>query len=254
MEYKKEPYESWTNSENNMTYLFYKTKDDSISVSLKSDSLSTELMHSVDGAFSETIHLYEDVVKYVFSQNLQQQPTFLSLGLGMGYVEILVCAYVLKNHPNQPFKIFSFEKENDLRTFFKKFIFGEEIPRVFQESYHQIINMFCSYYGISYDELKGGIKNRIENNSIELFGEYNLHIQLEKLINGLFFDAFSFNTSPELWADELIEKILRSCAPKAAFATYASRSHLKKLLLGHGFTLEKKKGYGGKKESTFAYR
>ena len=252
MEYKKEPYDSWTNETNKMSYLFYKTKDDSISVSLKSENYSTELMHSVDGAFSETIYLYSDVLKYALNNSIEI--VFLSLGLGIGYIEILVCAYVLKNFPGKKFTLFSFEKEDDLRIFFQKFIFEEEIPAVFQEAYTQILNLFCVHYEINYVELKNEIRNRIKNNEIIFYGEYNLQTNLEAPINGLFFDAFSINTSPELWTDDLIEKILNSCATHAAFATYAARTQLKKLLVSHDFKLEKKKGYGGKKESTFAFR
>jgi len=251
MEYKKEAYTSWTNNSKSMTYLFYKTKDNSISVSLQAENYSTELMHSVDGAFSETIYLYEDIVKYVF---LNSEHTFLSLGLGMGYIEILVCAYVLKNFPEQKFQLFSFEKEEELRNFFKKFIFEEEIPAPFQDAYTQILNLFCTHYDLNATQLKNEIKLRLEKNEIILFKDYNLHTVLPEKVNGLFFDAFSINTSPDLWADELVGKILSSCSSYAAFATYAARTHLKKLLLQHDFILEKKKGYGGKKESTFAYK
>lgn len=255
MSYIKEPYSHWTNSTNNLTYFFYKTKDNSISVSIKSENYSTELMHSVDGAFSETLYLYEDVVKYVFNHvENDKNCHFLSLGLGMGYVEMLVCAYAIKNFPNKNFTIFSFEKEKELKDFFIKFVFDENIPQIFKDTYVDIMQIFCNYYGLKTEELKLQLKNKIENKQIILYDEYNLQTNLNSSINGLFFDAFSFNTSPELWADELLEKILSSCENCAAFATYASRTHLKKLLLAHGFKLEKKQGYGGKKESTFACR
>jgi hypothetical protein len=253
MEYKKEPYASWENSTNTLSYFFYKTKDDSVSVSLKTEQYGTELMHSVDGAFSETIYLYEDVVKYVLSQSEIKVPSFLSLGLGMGYVEILLCAYLLKNNICNPVRIFSYEKEFELRDFFRKYIFNEEIPAVFKNAYDDIISKFTIYYKLDSD-LKLAIQNKIKQNEIILNADYNMNTQLDYSINGLFFDAFSINTSPDLWEDSLLHKILSLCDTKAAFATYAARTHLKRVLLEHGFHLEKKKGYGGKKESTFAYR
>ncbi|MES2615237.1 MAG: MnmC family methyltransferase [Bdellovibrionota bacterium] len=252
MEFKKEAYATWSNDATSLSYLFYKTKDNSISVSLKSETVSTELMHSVDGAFSETIYLYEDIVKYAAQLPLQNNSCiFLSLGLGLGYVEILICAYMFKHYPHVKFKIFSFEKEPELRVFFKKFIFDEnDIPSIFKDSYNHIFNLFSQYYELSSLELKTFIKN----SNIIFYEEYNLLTEVNEPINGLFFDAFSINTSPELWADDLINKILGSCHEHAAFATYAARTHLKRLLMEHGFKLEKKKGYGGKKESTFAFR
>lgn len=251
MEYKKEPYDSWTNLEKTMTYLFYKTKDNSISVSLKNENVSTELMHSVDGAFSETIYLYEDVVKYVLNNTHSSHNIFLSLGLGMGYIEILVCAYTLKYFPNVNFKIYSYEKEPELREFFQKYILDKEIPSVFQESYDSILKLFCEYYELNCVDLK----KELRKGNIIFCHEYNNNVNVELPVNGLFFDAFSINTSPELWEDALIQKILKQCHKKcAAFATYAARTHLKKLLVEFGFQLQKKPGYGGKKESTFAFK
>ena len=255
MEYKKESYAAWKNSSNQISYLFYKTKDNSVSLSLQSEDESTELMHSVDGAFSETVYLYEDIVKTVLNNShVNNKNVFLSLGLGLGYVEILVTAYFLKNCPSKKFKIYSYEKKEDLRCFFKKFIFGEEIPFVFYECYKSIVVNFCQLYSLQEEQLLQELKNRILNQEILFCEDYHLNTQIPEKINGLFFDAFSIKTSPDLWEDELIHQILNACDSNACFATYACRSHLKKLLVSHHFILQKKKGYGGKKQSTFAYR
>ncbi len=252
MEFKKVPYSSWVNVEKNISYLFYKTKDDSISVSLTAQNYSTELMHSVDGALTETIYLYESVVKHACKQNLPLN--FLSIGLGLGYIEILVCAYLLKYSPQSNFKIFSFEKESELTFFFKEYILERAIPPDFEQTYNSIVESFCQQYALTFVELKRALKNAIENKQIILYGEYALGVELDCPVSGVFFDAFSAGTAPELWTNELLSQIMQSCGPEASFATYASRTALKKQLLAHGFCLEKKPGYGGKKESTFAFK
>lgn len=250
--YIKKHYGEWSNPTNDTSFLFYKTQDNSVSVSLTSATQSTELMHSVDGAFSETIYLYENVVKFVVDNNLPLH--FLSIGLGIGYVEILICAYLLKHTITQPFQIFSFELEIDLRIFFSNFFAEKEIPHLFKESYEQILNLYSSHYELQPLELKNFIKEKIESKQIKFYEGFDLNSEIQETVYGVFFDAFSANTCPNLWTDILITKILNLCGPKAAFATYASRAHLKKALQEKGFYLEKKVGFGGKKESTFAFK
>jgi hypothetical protein len=253
MEYQKIPYDQWKNPINNVTYFFYHTKDNSISVSLKSSEEDTELMHSVDGAFSETVYLYEDIVKYALEQNIQN-PVFLSLGLGLGYVEILVCCALLKQNSNQNITVFSYEKKEDLTNFFRCYFMGQDIPKPFFECYEDILSKFATHYDLPKNSIFDAVKKRLFREEILLKSSFHQETKIEKPLNGLFFDAFSIKTSPDLWEEELIRKILGSCAPKASFATYACRSLLKSLLCEYQFTLHKKKGYGGKKQSTFATR
>jgi len=250
MHFKKEPYATWKNTQNNTNYLFYRTQDNSISVSVQREGYSTELMHSVDGALSETIYLYEAVVKFACENNLPLH--FLSIGLGVGYIEILTCVYLFKHGNTGDFKIFSFESENDLVSFFKKYIYGEDIPADFLNTYEFILHAYCAYYGTQASEIKEFIKHAVENKNLIFYGSYDLSTVLTDKISGVFFDAFSAGTAPELWTNELIGKILNSCDLKVSFATYASRAALKRLLIEHGFVLEKKAGYGGKRQSTFA--
>ena len=255
MDYQKIPYDSWTNEKSGMTYLFYKTKDESVSVSLKSETVSTELMHSVDGAFSETVYLYQDIIQYALKTcNSERKFNFLSLGLGLGYVEIMVCAYFLKHCPNENFTVFSYEENEDLRNFFYKFIFEEQIPAPFQQCYESILQNFSQLYSLEINQLKNELKRRISQSQILLEGSFSLETKINEPIHGLFFDAFSINTSPDLWEDSLLHHILGFCDEYTSFATYAARTHLKRVLLEHRYQLAKKKGYGGKKESTFAFR
>jgi tRNA U34 5-methylaminomethyl-2-thiouridine-forming methyltransferase MnmC len=58
-----------------------------------------------------------------------------------------------------------------------------------------------------------------------------------------------------LWNQDLLEAMIEFLAgPKCVFASYASRTVLKKALKKFGFKLEKRAGFAGKREATFAVR
>jgi hypothetical protein len=61
-----------------------------------------ETMHSLRGAFNETVYIYGTALDRARSaatrsSQLSFSPRTLSLGLGLGYVEILSAAYALKS-------------------------------------------------------------------------------------------------------------------------------------------------------------
>ncbi len=70
-----------------------------------------------------------------------------------------------------------------------------------------------------------------------------------------FFDAFSSKATPGLWNEEFLNQfLLRAPGKPCVFATYASTATLKKALKTAGFELKDQLGFGGKRESTRAYR
>ncbi len=250
-----EAYASWhESSDSQMKYMFYKTKDGSPSVSMGNEYSRTELMHSTDGAFSETLYLYEPIVEFVANQCSNY--TFLSVGLGLGYVEMMIVGYFLKQgiFDKDRFRIFSYEKDGSLKSFFYSFFLGDKVPNLFYDTYTEIINMYAKHYVIAVHELKEAMKKALLQNNILLLSDFNLSTSVPEKVQGVFFDAFSAGTSPELWSSEALDHVFNQCDTPCALATYASRSDLKKALHRHGFELLKKQGYGGKKHSTFAQR
>jgi len=252
------PQSVWTSPQSGITFSFAHTNDSSYSVSLKSGDFSTEYMHSEAGAFSETIYLYEPVLQFALTNNLP--PSFLCVGLGIGYIELMCVAYFLKHAPHliEKIKIYSYEKEDELRTFFSLFCttYPKQVPELqnpFFECYEDILTRTAQHYGLETGVFAEHMKNLIQNGQILLSSSWSTAEQIPPC-SGVFFDAFSAGTTPELWEQDAILHVLGSLGPQASFATYASRTKLKELLSETGFVLEPKKGFGPKKESTFAYK
>lgn len=246
------------NENNKFSANFFKTKDDSISIALEMNQIQSELMHSESGAFSETLYVYLPVVEFIVKNNLK--PKFLSIGLVAGYIEIMLVSYLIKrakeNEKIQNLIIESFEAEVKLIEFFKSYFFDENIPSAFKNCYDKIIELNCAYFTIEKKILKAEIKKLIILNKLRFNEKYLLNTQIQNPAHGIFFDAFSVNSSPELWEEKLIWNILsiKNAAPSCSFATYASKTILKKILKENNFILQKKKGFSGKRECIYAER
>ncbi|WP_397600126.1 MnmC family methyltransferase [Silvanigrella sp.] len=237
---------------------FIRTLDNSISIQIGKNEDQYELMHSESGAFSETIYIYLPVLESILKNNLK--PIFLSIGLGAGYIEIMIVAFLMKNlylRDNiNDFCIESFESENRLIYFFKSYFLEKEIPTPFKNCYDHILELNANYFKLDKNALKLEIKNLIIANKINFNQKFLMTTNLKTPVFGIFFDAFSSHSSPELWETELIENIfsIKNAENKCIFATYASKNLLKKQLKSNQFHIHKKKGFSGKRECIYAER
>jgi len=76
-----------------------------------------------------------------------------------------------------------------------------------------------------------------------------LEIQLpDNTFDLVYFDAFSPTTQPELWSEDLFNKIYNSMKQGAIFVTYSTKGDVKRALKHSGFRIEKLQGPIGKRE------
>ncbi len=68
-----------------------------------------------------------------------------------------------------------------------------------------------------------------------------------------FLDGFSPARNPQLWGDEVFEQIARLSRPQATFATYTSAGSVRRGLQNAGFSVERKQGFGRKREMMTGY-
>ncbi|MFN8240899.1 MAG: tRNA (5-methylaminomethyl-2-thiouridine)(34)-methyltransferase MnmD [Bacteroidales bacterium] len=66
----------------------------------------------------------------------------------------------------------------------------------------------------------------------------------------IYFDAFAPSKQPDMWTEEIIEKIASMTVSGGIFVTYSSRGELKRSLKRNGFSVELLKGPPGKREVT----
>lgn len=242
----------------NISVFFQTTSDDSLSLKLKKCEKESELMHSTGGAFSETIYVYSPVVEFIINHKLD--PIFISIGLGVGYIEIMIVAFLMAKSPHllksNLFCIQSFESENIFIKFFKGYFLEENVPDSFRICYDKMLDLNSKHFLVAKEALKSEIRKIILNSKIIFHKEFLEDSKMKYPAHGIFFDAFSAQSSPDLWEDRVLKNVFhgQNCSPIASFATYASRTILKRILKENCFILKKKKGFLGKRECILAER
>ncbi|MEL6843637.1 MAG: tRNA (5-methylaminomethyl-2-thiouridine)(34)-methyltransferase MnmD [Bacteroidota bacterium] len=85
------------------------------------------------------------------------------------------------------------------------------------------------------------------------------HIKLEEFIpqgsyDLIYFDAFAPNSQPELWTEQMMQRMYEMTTAGGIFVTYSAKSSVRRGLQAAGYTVEKLPGPPGKREMLRATR
>jgi hypothetical protein len=212
-----------------------------------------ESMHHSGGAWSETQQIYGRAIDEVY-QKWQANPVkiqFVVVGLGLGYIELLIAQMAEKyRYPLELIQIDSFESVPELKNYFINWVKNEDLACEISNIYNEVAKFV-------------GENCKINLQSIFQYGQLQIHstlnqesmVQLQTNIDysGLMYDAFSSKTNPELWHEEFLKSLMALHHSEfAVVATYASKGTLKRALKYHNFISNEEKGFQGKRNSTFA--
>ena len=228
----------------NLQFKVFLTKDGSPTLE-DSGIQQAQTMHHRGGAFSETAEIYGKPIHAALEKGKTQ---FLVMGLGLGYIELEIAKQAIQlGVPPGKIHILSFESVLPLRTAFLKNL------RVAQDSVYQRVFSFypseCrAYLQALYDTQAWRIEGKMDAPRLA-------EIEFEARFHCLLFDAYSSKASPELWTSEfLFDFLMKTRDPEFCyFSTYACTSILKAVLQRAGFVVQKRKGFLGKRDSTFAF-
>lgn len=247
-------------------FTFETTEDGSPTLRIGSPtepSLS-EAMHSLKGAFSETVYIYGSAIQLGLER--QFTPRVLSLGLGLGYVEILACGLALRTSKNLSeeaashllarFGGESFEIIPELRNWFHQWALRKtDVPPAFAATYDSILERTAQHSGVDPQEIRDLLAKLLLSGRWLLREALAPTTEFSASFGCICFDAFSSKTSPELWTEPfLMEFFAKTTAPQAVLSTYACTGALKRALRNSGFTLNIREGFSSKRDSTFAVR
>ncbi len=79
-------------------------------------------------------------------------------------------------------------------------------------------------------------------------------VELEEQFDVVYFDAFSPEKQPEMWNENVFEKIYHHTNPDGVLATYSVKGVVKRALKSVGFQVEKRPGPPGKREILVAIK
>lgn len=229
----------------NSKFVLHTTADGSPTLAL----FGGEMMHNHDGAFSETCYVYEPVVDSVLEN--RGNVTILSLGLGLGYVEMLAFSKALSMERRHQLTLHSFESNKFLVNSFVDWLSGRHVTL----PYDEIATRFEQRFQLSPGRIRHALLESLVENKLLLRGPLQLDTQHTQPYNGICFDAFCAKTNPELWSDDLLNHVLTHADRNlACFATYAATTRLKKILKTFGFEHGHRKGFSRKRECILAHK
>ena len=193
-------------------FQFQATADESPTLRLSSadGTGSSEAMHSLMGAYSETAYIYGTAIETMLAKGFA--PRILSMGLGLGYVELLATALFIKSDREAEAEIESFEIVPELRDYFVAWLRQENTPADFARTYDQIIDRTATETGVNRREIKISLAALHREGRWRLREALDAKTRFTASYGCICFDAFSSKTSPDLWTEEFLKEFLLRAA------------------------------------------
>lgn len=220
------------------------------------ESERSESMHHSGGAFAETTYIYEPVIAACFSMPGPPLRVIVSLGLGLGYNELLIAKHAIQQKQDHSvsmpvqMQIYSYESDAWLREQFQDWLRGSETGCL-----AEVYSRICEHLEMSSIDLRKELRRMRDEQVLHLLPALSQAEQLPQAINVFLWDAFSKRLSPELWNETFLTRCFAKADPKGcAFASYAFNGNLKRALQASGFVVELRKGFRGKRGATQAIK
>jgi tRNA U34 5-methylaminomethyl-2-thiouridine-forming methyltransferase MnmC len=210
-----------------------------------------ETYHSIDGAVQESRHVYIHCGLNYFIEhraNKEDSINILEIGFGTGLNALLT---IIEQHNNplltkcpiyyETVELYPLEEEEWSRlnypeklslTNLKNNNKKEAVSEIFK-TIHQSEWGVMTKIGISFNLMK-----RKEN---------ILDFEPSRIFDIVFFDAFSPNSQPELWGQEIFNKIAKHLHNESILTTYSSKGDVKRALRASGFIITRLHGVGTKR-------
>lgn len=215
-----------------------------------------ESMHHSGGACAETLLIYGKPIRQVLEE--VENPHFLIVGLGLGYIELVIAreALLLGKNSAQVGLITSYESVSELKEFFFKWLHDkkEELLDEVWNIYESVISNLIRETSLQSEDLKSFLRSHFKNLS-DIQSALDVDVKLPSRYHCILYDAFSSKTSPFLWEEEFLVHLLHEgSAYSCILSTYACKGSLKRALRNEGFEVVVREGFQGKRNSTLGIR
>lgn len=209
-------------------------------------SANVESMHHRGGAAAESEYIYGHCLEQGLSRGLNRA---LSVGLGLGYNELITFKKFKQAERLHELRLTSFELKPVLVESFLKYLEdGTDRESTYAEVFKAV--------GVDRREAKDFFISALQRKQWQIKGDFSKvldEVQPEYQI--LLYDAFSSKTDPGLWGEDFLLQLLQQkVASTAVLSTYACTGALKRSLKNAGFTVQLRPGFQSKRECTFAER
>ena len=233
-----------------LKFRIFTTEDGSPTLIWSRDDGYEEKMHHSGGALTESLFIYQTALREALGRGWPGR--VLSLGLGLGYNELIAAAEFMKSGTSD-WKIWSFEAEDSLRENFACWLTGAKSELA--EIYEDILRRTAASFEVSPAALFGFAREGLHCGKLELRGRFPEDAADVSGGTCVFYDAYSKKMDAGLWEENsLTTRLAPLLAPGCVLSTYAATGSMNRALKILGFRLLPRAGFLGKRESTLAIR
>ena len=195
-----------------------------------------ENYHSTHGAIQESMHVYINSGLYACTL---QKVNILEIGFGTGLNAFLT--------------LIESEKTNKQIHYYSLELYPLDIKDAKQLNYtKQLTKANGTEYFLAIHEATWGKKVRISPtfslHKIKTDFSTSNEIETNALFDVIYFDAFAPEKQPEMWTQQIFNKLFSLCNKNAIITTYCAKGVVRRMLQSAGFTVERLPGPPGKRE------
>lgn len=192
-----------------------------------------EHYHSKHGAIQEAYHVF---IKNGLAQVFLDKFSILEIGFGTGlnafitYLEAQKTSKIIDYIGVEAYPVDSSE--------IRQLNYVSELNAIeFQSIFDEMHHVFWEQ------------KNQISTNfSLTKRQQFFQNIDDENTFDLIYFDAFGARVQPELWTEEVFEKMYKSLKINGILVTYAAKGSVRRAMQKVGFKVERLQGPPGKRE------
>ncbi len=198
-----------------------------------------EHYHSTAGSLGESIYVYQKQALEYYLQLFpdKKQINIFEVGFGVGLNAFVTLIYALDK--DLQINFYSIEKFPLQPADLYNFSLGD---------YQKYQPFFLQIHKTPWNQT---VKITSTFSLTKIFADwtqYNLDQFLEnQMIDIVYYDAFSYDTQPEMWTVEMFKKLFEKMSPGGVLTTYAAKGKIKQNLTRAGFFIERLKGAWSKR-------
>jgi len=197
-----------------------------------------EHYHSVNGAVQESLHVY---IEAGLNQCKKKTINVLEFGFGTGLNAFLTIIEAEKRKLKVNYT--SVEKYPLPASVTNQLNYTKEFPEKFQTCFEKIHACEWDIF------IKISDNFRIKKLQTDFFD-----FQFENSYDVIFYDAFAPDKQPDVWSQDIFNKIFEYSNPESILTTYCAKGNIRRMMQMAGFSMERIPGASGKREMLRARR
>lgn len=196
--------------------------------------------HSRHGALTESNHVFIDNGLRRIIQNGKRNVSILEMGLGTGLNALLTSKIAL---------------ESDIRISYHGLELFPVPMKIWAD--YQLPSALCNdrpYFETIHEARWNESVSVNDRFQLTKHRTSLLQFEPEQKFDLIYFDAFEPETQPELWTQDVFEKLFSMMYAGGILTTYCCKGQVRRNMLAAGFMVEKVPGPPGKREMIVAHR